>query len=398
MIPYIYDILLATMLVVLYFSGRGLKSNGGKILSTPGIAAITIYTINLGLRFGRGIDYNLYWNLYDNISKYGESDKEVTFTYLIKSLSSLGLPYQGFVMIQSFMFILGSLFLLRNYQRLLPYALPLFAFFSLGEVENMIRWYLGASFILIGLSYLINDKKGKYFLVCYIACLFHLGLLPVPILFYLIYLLKKPILHPFVSIPLFFLVGLLFQTSYMLKFVDLLNFFTVISERAVLYASDAQYWLTSGYQGNYRSAFPDKITVTFLLLIVWCGYKCLDISDRKVVYSYNLFLIGFIFRPIANLIELVVRYDDLFFSFRAVVCAAILYCFFNKNQVQTMIKMVFLLFLLNTLYAGFKRPFTYPKLCMYIWDKGKMDSETMKQIWFDVNYKSSQKQHNNRNK
>lgn len=398
MIPYIYDFLLATMLVILYFAGIGLKSNGGKLISKPGIAAIVVYTLNLGLRFGRGIDYNLYWILYDKISQYGESDKEVTFTFFIKNLSSLGLPYQGLVLIQSFVFILGLLFLLRNYQRLLPYALPLFVFFSLGEVENMIRWYLGFPFILIGLSYLFNDNKKKFFLVSYIGCLFHLGLLPVPIFFYLIYLLKKPLLHPFVSIPLFFVVGLFFQTSYMLRFADLFNIFGMISERSMAYASDAQYWITSGYQGNYRNAFPDKITVIFLIIIVWCGYKCLDKSDHKIVYAYNLFLVGFILRPIANLIELVIRYDDLFFFFRAIVCTTILYSSFNKNQFQAMIRMLFLLLLLNTLYIGFKRPFTYPKLCMYIWDKGKLDSETMRQIWLDVNYKSSQKQFRNKNK
>lgn len=397
MIPYVYVFLLATMLVVLYFAGIGLKRNGGKIISTPGIAAVAVYTLNLGLRFGRGIDYNLYWNLYDNISKYGESDKEVTFTFFVKSLSSIGLPYQGLVLIESFMFILGLLFLLRNYPRLLPYALPLFAFFSLGEVENMIRWYLGFSFVLIGLSYLLNDNKKIYFLISCIGCLFHFGLLPVPLLFFFIYLLKKPILHPFVSIPLFFVIGLFFQTSFMLRFVDLFNVFAIISERSVTYASDAQYWLTSGFQGNYRNAFPGKITVAFLLLIVWCGYKCLDKSDHKVVFIYNLFLVGFIFRPIANLIELVIRYDDLFFFFRAVVCATILYRSLNKNQLRTMIRMAFLIFLLNALYGGFKRPFTYPKLCMYIWDKGTLDSETMKQIWLDVNYKSSQKQFHNKN-
>ena len=392
MIPFVYDFLLLMMLFVLYQAGRGLKRNGGKIVSSSGFMAIVAYTFNEGLRFGRGVDYNLYWGLYERLSSGEDSDKEWVFNLLIKIMSFVGIPYQGFVMLESFLFILGVLFLLRNYREILPLALPLFAFFSLGEVENMIRWYIGFFFILIGLSFLLNDNRKYFFIVSYCGCVFHLGLLPVPVLFYLLYYIKKPFLHPILSIPLFVAIGLFFQTDVMINLVDIFNALTFLSERAAFYADDAETWLTGGYAGVTKTPFPSIKEMLFLFLLVWYGYKCIEKKDHKTIYVYNLFLFGFLLRPIANIIELVIRYDDLFYFFRSIVCAIVLYNFLAvRVRIVPIVKLVFVLLFLNILYGGFRRPFVFPDLCMYVWDQKNQDGDYMKQLWLDTAEKEAEK-------
>ena len=150
MVPWIYDFLLLIMLFVLYRAGKSIAKTG-KIWSLAGFSAILVYTLNEGLRFGRGIDYNLYGMVYERLEATGQSDWDISFQFVARVLIDLNIPWQGYVILMSFVFILAMLIMLKVYQEIIPYALPLFALFSAGTVENMVRWYFGFSFIMIGL-------------------------------------------------------------------------------------------------------------------------------------------------------------------------------------------------------------------------------------------------------
>ena len=189
MILVIYNVFLVLMLFILYSTGKQIAKSG-TILSPAGIIAISVYTLNEGLRYGRGIDYNLYGMDYEELEAGKESNWDIGFQYIARFLIANDIPWQGYVILMSFVFILATLFLLRVYKEILPYALPLFVLFSLRETENMVRWYMGFSFIMIGLSILlIGGKKAnlKFWIFTAIACTFHIALLPLPVAFYLLY-------------------------------------------------------------------------------------------------------------------------------------------------------------------------------------------------------------------
>ena len=335
-VKFTYITLLLLMLFVLFRSGIKLQKEY-KIWSGAGIAAILTYTLNEGLRFGRGIDYNNGGIGYERFSTYaGDYNNYIGYEYLVKILVKYGVPWQGCVILMSFMFIVGLLFLMRNLREVVPYALPLFVLVSSGTVENLVKWYLAFSFFMIGLSYQIVqlDKLNiKYVFFSCVASLFHLAFIPVPFIFYLLTKFNKPILSPFWAILLFFAIGFLFQTSFMLNFVDLINTAALMSDRFEGYAENAEMWFTQGFQGRETSAFPGVLELLFLMTVTPIGFKCVKHMGPKYIYIYNLFLIGFFLKPITNKVPLLARYDHVFFFFRAVVFACILQFIYKEKKV-----------------------------------------------------------------
>jgi len=389
MITFIYVVLYSLMFFILYQAGKGLKKNGGKIFSRPGLAAILAYSINEGLRFGRGINYNNYWQLYEEVSKGIEQDRDVCFVFLVKIMIYLGIPYQGLIMFESLMLIFGMLFLLRNFCELLPLSLTLFVLFSFLPMENMVRWYIGFSFLLIGLSFLVKCKTKKYFLFCIIGCLLHIGLLPVTILFFFFFFFKKPLLHPLISIAAFVAIGFFFNTDFMLQFSDMFNMVTSLSERAESYQKSAEMWLTGGYGGVYRSAFPTKREMLFFFLIVWAGYKSLRVYNHGDVFVYNLFLFGFLIKPIANQIELLNRYHTVFFFFRAIVLSLIILNLYSTRIFNQIVVKVVILLVFWEAFTYVRYSYLHPQLHMYIWDRTNENWDTQKQRWIDIQEKEA---------
>lgn len=382
--------LLLLMLYILYRCGKEM-SKTGKIWSRAGITCILTYTLNEGLRFGRGIDYNEYWRTYEYVSRGYESNRDVVFVYSVKFLSSIGIPYQGFVLLCSFLFIVGALLFLKHYRDILPLALPLFVLLSMGDVENMVRWYLGFSFILIGVSFLLDKKVLKFFLISCVGCLFHSGLLPLLLIFYIIYFFKTPILPPFIVIILYFAIGVFFQTEFMLALSDTINNFAGFSERADSYIGRADYWLTGGNGGRFRAAFPRKTELALLLLIVWYGYKLVKNSRFHLVYAYNLFVAGFILWPVANQIELLWRYDAPLYFYMSIVLAGIVWFVRSKKLIKQQVLLYVFMFLTSFfVLLYFRGPFVKnPKLYMYVWNHTNETPEKMIGIWTDQNEKNA---------
>lgn len=382
------------MLFSLYFCGKGIAQNG-RILSRHSAVAIIVYTFNEGLRFGRGIDYNEYWRTYESIGQGFVSDRDFVFVYFFRLLNELNFPYQFFVILASFLFIVGVISLLLNYKIYMPYALPLFALFSMSAVENMIRFFFGFSFVLIGMSFLLRKKKKEFLFFCIVGCLFHMALFPIPILFLIISLIKTPILHPFISIPLYFVIAIFFNTKFMLNFADTTNLLFSFSERYKMYAENSDTWLIGGYGGITRSPFPPISHTLFLVSAIWIGYNRYVKDNSKSIIAYNLFVIGFLLVPIAQQIEIVNRYDHCFLFFRAIICAIILKHFGSLLYVKEKVSVVSLLFLLSISYycfSFFKAPFLEnEKKYMYVWNHDKETYGKMIQMWLNENQKAAKK-------
>ena len=388
------------MIYVLYKAGESIKELG-TIKCPAGLAAIIVYTLNEGLRFGRGIDYNLYGMAYERLESGKDVNWDPSFLFLGKLFVEFGIPWQGYVMLMSFVFIVAMLIMLKGFKEIMPLALPLFALFSLSEVENMVRWYMGFSFIMIGISFILNNApkcKIKFFLFSVIACSFHLALLPIPILFYLVYLKKTPLLTPIPAIILFFCIALFFQSNFMMEFIELFNIFSRTTDRFEGYEDNAQYWLTGGFDGANVSALPDIQVVIFLCCLVYLGHKITITEEEdeekednkgkednhKAIFAYNLFIVGFLLYPIANLIELVLRFESIFIFFRAIVLAYILkYIYIEKRITITYgIYILSILIFLNigrkTLVTPFKMK---PEFYMYVWDQDRHTYQSVYDSW-----------------
>lgn len=395
MTPYIYDFLLLIMLYVLFRAGRSMAETGS-VKSPAGFVAILVYTLNEGLRFGRGIDYNLYGMSYENLEATGESDWDISFQYIARFLISMDIPWQGYVILMSLIFVVAIIMLLRfNYKEVLPYALPLFALFSRGAVENMVRWYLGFSFILIGLAYLLQEDKKfnlKFWGLSIFACTFHLALLPLPFAFYLLTLRKHPLLSPMWVLILYFGIAFFFQTDFMMQFINVANFLSSSlgdsSERLSHYGDRAEYWLTGGFAGVQTSVFPNMHELVFLCCLVWVGYQSIRGKGEKYIYAYNMFVVGILAYPLARQIELIGRFDEPFMFFRAIVLACVIKDIFveKKVVVNQIVWIVSLLIVLNMGRKILVGPITgNPDKYLYVWDSEGKTYQSMYDMWiFDM--------------
>ena len=176
----------------------------------------------------------------------------------------------------------------------------------------------------------------------------------------------------------------------MLRFVDIVNYLGTLSEKFSGYGENAEFWLTNNASGTDSSNIG-VFNTPFCIFLTIVGYKCSMQAGEKYVFAYNLFLIGFVFRGLAVRVELLGRFDHIFFFFRAIVFAAII-----KMLVLRMIKYrlivmsLSVLFLMYIVFKPLTEPFkNNPMKYLYVWDSSGKTSQTMLQMYLLEKYKAN---------
>lgn len=380
-----YTLLLLLMTLLLVVSGMQLKKKFN-VMSRYGIMAVLAYTLNEGMRFGRGVDYNIYGLDYESYSRGHEPTWDFGFRLVAKLLIEIGLPYQSFVILMSFLFICGSLSFLRSYKEFLPLALPLFVLFSNSAVENMVRFFMAFSIFLFGLKY-CNMKSKLFFLYLIFsifACTIHIAFLPIPIFFFLIRKVNRPIMHPLVAIVMFLLLAVSFDSDFMLQFSDIVNMLSNTSERFQHYGNRADYWLTGGYDGKEIQGVKLSDTLFYIVLAI-LGHMSIKKSDNNCVFAYNIYVVGMILFPVSLKIELINRYANCFGFFRAILLAIVLYrCFVYKTIKYNVAILASVLIFFNYGRRYFTEAFVNnSNLYLYLWNKGDKTYDKMTTLWLD---------------
>ena len=376
MITFVYVFLFVLMLFSLYYSGKRISIKRISLFKAAALGII-VFTLNEGLRFGRGIDYNYYAMAFKQNLISHDSTWDPIFLLIANLLGYLGIPWQGYVILMSFTLVVACVLFLDNFRDVSKWAFPLFAIFAL-PAENLMRWFFGFSFILIGISYLLKTGNRKHI---YIYCLFsiiaffiHFALLPAAVIFYVLTYIKKPIIKPIPAMVLFVLIAFAFKTSFMEQFVDLIQLFS-INDRAESYQYKAEYWLTGGFAGIAKSPFPSYYEMLLFIVNVYWGYKLTHVQGYKYTYVYNIFLIGFITYPICHQIELLNRFNNLFCIFQFIILAYIIEFLIGDikrvtNQLRKIAVIASALIVLNFIRVQIFTPFAdTPNHFLYIWDK-----------------------------
>lgn len=332
------------------------------------IIPILIISLNEGLRFGRGTDYNVYFFNYHNIiSDYDVRSNELLFVALCKLNDMLGLPYQGLVYFMSLILIVSGAFFLKNHKNIIPFALPLFMLFTI-EAENLMRWFTAFSFLLIGISCL-EQNNIKYFVVFSVcAFLFHSGIIVVIPIFLFLHYVRKPLLKPLFSCVIYIFIYLFFKTSFMLNFVQYMNVFSGMTQFAG-YVENADEWLTG--TANFVAQKLNIGIVVMDLIVIKIGYEML-IYKPKLTYLYNLCLIGTILSPALNQIEILYRLCLLFKLFQFVIIAYAVYffiCIRRKSTIYFIMTWIVILNLIRIhIFNILLSPYTSNSY-LYVWDK-----------------------------
>lgn len=329
---------------------------------------ILSYTLVSGLRWGRPYDYNVYYYVYnDIISGYGRTDNEPLFTLLVKVAGAMGCDWQGFVIFMSFFLITSGCYLLKSFPQYLSISLPLFCL-SLTFAENVMRWYLGYSFILIGLSFLILKNNYKKFIIfSFLGFFVHYGLLINIVLLLLICFIRKP-LNPKVTFLIYVCVLFFFSMSVFTHFTDFVSRINM-GTRFLQYQENAQMWLDADMQQSTGQI--GAFTFVENLFFFFGGYKMCSESS-KFTKLYNIAVIACIFYPIAMQLELLIRINSVLYIFKYIVMGILLKdILLNKSYYPNYYYNLVFIFCLYYFYSlVFHDAFMLGTEHYYIWDAG----------------------------
>lgn len=370
MINLTFVFLRVLMLLVLGWGGYYVQKSGDKKYWKYLLLPIVAFTLNEGLRWGRGIDFNLYYYVYDQIAVWNEtSDFEPLFTWFMQAAGYLSLSWQHFVVFMSFFLILSGCVFMRNYKEVMMWALPLFSL-QVFLAENLMRWYFGFSFVLIGLYYLIRENKNTrlFWIFSFAGVLCHYGLVVIVPVFYLLSKISRPMLSPRVSVPVMLLSTWLFKSEMMLGLIKYINLFT-FSGRFENYQQDLNTWVTKGTAGKETQL--DLNTLILYTVLLWGGHVLSRNFGKKYIYVYNLFLIGTL-TYCTRIVEIAYRYNMLFSFFGFLIFAYLIqYILVKRYKVEPWLYVGCWVILLNFLRMNLLVFFSEdPNHLLYLWDSG----------------------------
>lgn len=367
-------------IIVFVFSGVKImhlknKSNYWKIAILP----IISYGICKGLRFGRDIDYNLYYDGYIWIGEdFFEANHELLFKCINWLFYQAGAPYQCIILFCSIFLIYVLMLFIKDNVKLAPLVL-LFFIIETKSADNYIRWYLSFSFFF--LSYLYLEKKENNLSIIFSLCaLFtHIGIIVLyPILLFF-KLLNKQLLSSKIVIGLFLVSLVLGEAQFLNFLVPYADIIFSISEKTQVYASRLEDLLA----GNWSSGYMEISLITSIKYFLAYSFplyyypKCVSIIKQKSFIAYNMFCLGLITFPIFNTMELFDRYSKSLMFFSIIISSFSFYIAFKSFKRLFRLERLFCLIsfaaAIYPIFSFFFKDYKWYNT-LFIWDAGKLYS------------------------
>lgn len=300
----------------------GVKINKNNMKNVYVLIFILTFTLIEGLRFGRGIDYNVYYYSFQTKDVFDVcKSNTILFDLLCFLLIKLGLPYQALIICSSSILAIAGTKLLIQYPKVLLLSLPWF-YFQTFSAENLFRWYTAFSFLLLGIPYLLKDKTYIYLGCCIIGVQFHIMMAIPAILFYIISKAKSSLLSPWVSILIYLFLSLVWSSSFMKNFISPINYLLSFWEHySDVYGGNLSSWLDGSQHGLAEfSIIRQVLDLCKNIFLIFLGYKLIQKTKYKeLVFYYNSMLLGIISYPAFAPIELFDRFNQLFLFFQCLI-------------------------------------------------------------------------------
>lgn len=300
----------------------GVKINKNNMKNVYVLIFILTFTLIEGLRFGRGIDYNVYYYSFQTKDVFDVcKSNTILFDLLCFLLIKLGLPYQALIICSSSILAIAGTKLLIQYPKVLLLSLPWF-YLQTFSAENLFRWYTAFSFLLLGIPYLLKDKTYIYLVCCIIGVLFHIMMAIPAILFYIISKAKSSLLSPWVSILIYLFLSLVWSSSFMKNFISPINYLLSFWEHySDVYGGNLSSWLDGSQHGLAEfSIIRQVLDLCKNIFLIFLGYKLIQKTKYKeLVFYYNSMLLGIISYPAFAPIELFDRFNQLFLFFQCLI-------------------------------------------------------------------------------
>lgn len=344
-----------------------------------GFVLILIYAIVHGLRFGRDIDWNLYYFRYKSIGEnLNNEDYEPLFSLICYSLYNLGIPYHVFIFLQCAFLMFTILVLLRNNRKYAAFVFPLLLPL-IHTNDCYIRWWFAISFIFLAIDSYINKKTvwAVVWFVC--SILIHFGVIVfAPILFMASYINK-------IAVPPKLAILLIVISTFAIS-LSSFTFLVNISSQLLNYGlggdnAKAETYLMStqdlingdfGRLGYYERSISNKIR--FLISCVpaiWFMHKYID-NVKYGRFFYNVFVMGAFVKPVF-LVEILDRYASALSFFSCIICGAYFFYVWNSRHTKSFVVLIItLMSLFASVWPGLSIAWSFERdlEMMYMWNCG----------------------------
>ena len=367
----LYALIRIIVYVILFYFGYKISRKKGVVCMKMFAIPIIIVTLGEGLRWGRGIDYNVYYYTYNEIRDAIDlGGWEPFFFCLMKLFNWFDMPWQAPVLFFSFFLVYSYVRYLKEHRDILMFTLPLF-FYNTLMAENLMRWYLAFSVILIGIHYLLDGRWKAFVIFGVIATGFHYMIVLVWLPMLLISNIKKPVLNP--SIAVFIFVGSFLVSEFAFQYFSFITDILVVSERFESYRTGFMDWMTEEKDTEYKMSIDH--TVANILAIV-AGYRmCNKGENIRLTKIYNIFLMGVLVGPFLCKAELTTRIYLLYFVFHVIFVSNLLYeRFVLKHKIPRVELLLLTLYILAMVrIVSYDLFYSKQDNVLFIWDANGRD-------------------------
>ncbi len=326
-------LLIFTLLILqfIFFSGTKYEK---KMLLIPTVFLFLFGGLRKGIG---GYDYYVYeyfYNLPKNQNPYGY---EIGFVKLRNFCHILGLNYNGFLMILSFIFIFILYYLFIEYSEQPTLCLLIyFSLFYFWQNFTILRNFIAIILFWIGIKYILEDNFIKYIIFCIVAFLFHKSAI---IIFPMYFLLKlKP--KKKIIILSFLGAGVLTLFSSLIFYIksDLFG----LTERILRYSNIKE----SGNIGEYL----EILILNIILYKVIFKEKKITLEKKDIIFC-NMSFFSLIIFTIFFRYAIVLRFLEYFRLGIVIVIPYLIFKIKNENY-RYLTVFILILYLFYRLYNG----------------------------------------------
>lgn len=317
---------------------------------------IILFTLVFGLRYGVGVDYNNYVEVYEETAYYDsfmeiwDNERyEPGFSLLLYLCHFFNAPVYILFSIMAFLeiFLLYKTFKNEGDILIYIYATLLFTTVGISSFMNIIRHIVAFCFFLYSLQYIRDNKLIKYWLCCLLALAFHksaLMLFPL----YFIWIKRKGILNqPFTEL---ILVLFCFVLSFVSQWQEIMHMF----DNLIKFMGYEDYIdIADEMTVNSKMGVTRLFTLAINIIIILNSKRIKEYFQSDLLsIIYDLYIIGtcleYFFMGSMMLQRIIV-----YFSHTQFIVMAYALCYFYKTRKQSISHLMRYAFMILFLFVVF---------------------------------------------
>lgn len=392
---FVYDFLNLFLFWIMIYEGKMVSK--GKFYWKYCLWAIFFFTLIEGVRYGRGIDYMHYIEVY----KYDMEKDQVLFTSINDVLKSIGVSPELSFMFYAFPFICGAMAMMKPMRKYAMYMFPLFLMSIISMHEAFVRQMLAMSFVfmyIVELNNIIDELLSKkikikrllplVFLAVIAYSIHSIAIVGIFVITIAMIFLRKPL--PWIyMVPLLLIGKFYISKNFDFSYLNsILTFLGSSSDKFSGYTENADRWFSSDAM---EDAYSRNISIEFLetfgcCALIYLGNKLfhntslyidkqknknaiIPLGDNIELYVslYNVFIIGTLILETFYNLEIVRRVAHCWDIYWFVPMALVLY--FRRSRIFNVFDKILMLGFFYWVWEYIRFLFVWKDTPLFIWDK-----------------------------